>query len=117
VEITLRVIDDKTCVVALDGTLNASSADEVKEIFRQVTGEGMRQVVLGLERMHSIDSTGLPALISGLKAMNEVGGSLTLAALQPQADHLFKLTMFDQVFKIFDDADTAIRSFPSSATL
>ena len=63
--------------------------------------------------MHSIDSTGLAALISGLKAMNEVGGSLTLAALQPQANHLFKLTMFDQVFDIFDDADKAIRSFPS----
>ncbi len=62
--------------------------------------------------MHSIDSTGLAALISGLKAMNEVGGSITLAALQPQANHLFKLTMFDQVFDIFDDADKAIRSFP-----
>jgi anti-sigma B factor antagonist len=68
VEITRRVIDDKTCVVALDGILNASSADEVKEIFRQVADDGMRQVVLDLERMHSIDSSGLAALISGLKA-------------------------------------------------
>ena len=52
-EITRRVIDDKTCVVALDGTLNASSADEVKEIFRQVTNEGMRRVFLpGDDALH-----------------------------------------------------------------
>ena len=112
VEITRRVIDDKTCVVALDGTLNASSADEVKEIFRQVADEGIRQVVLHLQRMHSIDSSGLAALIYGLKAMNAVGGRLKMAALQSHADHLFKLTMFDQVCEIFDDADKAIRSFP-----
>ncbi len=112
VEITQRVIDDKTCVVALDGTLNASSADEVKEIFRQVADDRIRRVVLDLESMHSIDRSGLAALIFGLKPMNPVGGSLKMAALQSQADHLFMLTMFDQVFEIFDDADEALRSFP-----
>jgi len=114
VEITRRVIDDKTCVVALDGTLNASSAPEVKEIFHQpVADEGIRQVVLNLQRMHSIDSSGLAAQISGLKAMNAVRGSLKMAALQSQADHLFKFTMSDQLFDIFHDAHKAIRSFPS----
>ena len=113
-EITRRVIDDKTCVVALDGTLNASSAPEVNEIFHQpVADEGIRQVVLNLQRMHSIDSSGLAAQISGLKAMNAVRGSLKMAALQSQADHLFKFTMSDQLFDIFHDAHKAIRSFPS----
>jgi hypothetical protein len=45
--------------------------------------------------------------------MNEVRGCIKLAALQSQPDYLFKLTMFDQVFEIFDDTDKAIRSFPS----
>ena len=113
VQITRRVIDDKTCVVALDGDLNASSVDEVKDVFRQVADEPARQVVLDRERIHSIDSSGLAALISGLNTMNEAAASLKLAALQSQADHPFELTTFDQVFEIFDDPDKATRSFPS----
>lgn len=111
-EIARRVIDDKTCVLALDGSLNASSADEAKEILRHATDEGMRQVALDLERMHSTDSSGMAAPISGLNAMNEIAGGLKLAALQSQADHLFNLTTFDQVFEIFDDSDKASRSIP-----
>jgi anti-sigma B factor antagonist len=60
-----------------------------------------------------IDSSGLAALVSGLKTLNEKEGSLKLASLQSQADLLFKLTMFDKVFEIFADVDSALQSFAS----
>ena len=40
-EITKRKIDEKTSVISLDGTLNARSADQVKDAFREVAGEGV----------------------------------------------------------------------------
>ena len=112
-EITQRTIDENTCVITLDGTLNARSADEVKEAFREAAGEGIRQVILDLGNVPFIDSSGLAALVSGLKTLNEMKGSLRLASLQSQADLLFKLTMFDKVFEIFEDIDSAIESFES----
>lgn len=112
-EITQRAIDEKTCVISLDGTLNARSADHVKDVFREVVGEGTRQVVLDLGDVPFIDSSGLAALVSGLKTLNEKEGSLKLASLQSQADLLFKLTMFDKVFEIFADVDSAAQSFAS----
>jgi anti-sigma B factor antagonist len=113
-EITQQAIDEKTCVISLDGTLNARSADQVKDVFREVAGKGVRQVVLELGDVPFIDSSGLAALVSGLKTLNEEDGSLKLASLQSQADLLFKLTMFDKVFEIFDDVDSALHSFASS---
>ena len=110
-EITQRIIDEKTCVISLDGTLNARSADQVKESFREVAGKGVQQVVLDLADVPFIDSSGLAALVSGLKTLNEHDGSLKLASLQSQADLLFKLTMFDKVFEIYDDVDSAVESF------
>jgi anti-sigma B factor antagonist len=110
-EINQKIVDENTCVISLDGTLNARSADQVKESFREVTGKGILQVVLELEDVPFIDSSGLAALVSGLKTLNEKDGSLKLAALQSQADLLFKLTMFDKVFEIFPDVDSAIQSF------
>lgn len=112
-EITQRTIDEKTCVISLNGTLNARSADQVKEAFREAAGKGMRQVVLNLGDVPFIDSSGLAALVSGLKTLNEKEGSLKLASLQSQADLLFKLTMFDKVFEIFADDDSAIQAFAS----
>lgn len=112
-EITQRTIDEKTSVISLDGTLNARSADQVKESFREVAGKGVQQVVLDLGDVPFIDSSGLAALVSGLKTLNEHDGSLKLASLQSQADLLFKLTMFDKVFEIYDDVDSAVESFSS----
>ncbi len=112
-EITQRNIDEETCVISLDGTLNARSSDQVKEAFREVAGKGMRQVVLDLDKVPFIDSSGLAALVSGLKTLNEIEGSLKLTSLQSQADLLFRLTMFDKVFEIYDDVNSALEAFAS----
>jgi anti-sigma B factor antagonist len=112
-EITQETIDEETCVIRLDGTLNARSADQVKETFREVAGKGVRRVVLDLGKVPFIDSSGLAALVSGLKTLNEKEGSLKLASLQSQADLLFRLTMFDKVFDIYPDVDSATRAFAS----
>jgi anti-sigma B factor antagonist len=112
-EITRRFVDEKTCVITLDGTLNARSSDQVKDTFREVVGRGIRHVALDLGKVPFIDSSGLAALVSGLKTLNEKDGSLKLASLQSQADLLFKLTMFDKVFEIFADVDSALQSFAS----
>jgi anti-sigma B factor antagonist len=110
-EITQKTINEEICVMSLDGTLNARSADQVKDAFREVAGKGIQQVILDLGEVPFIDSSGLAALVSGLKTLNENDGSLKLAALQSQADLLFKLTMFDKVFEIFTDVDAAAQSF------
>jgi anti-sigma B factor antagonist len=112
-EITQQTINEETCVISLDGTLNARSADQVKETFREVAGKGVRQVVLDLGKVPFIDSSGLAALVSGLKTLNEKEGSLKLASLQSQADLLFRLTMFDKVFEIYPDVDSATQAFAS----
>jgi anti-sigma B factor antagonist len=113
VEISQEIIDEQTCVISLDGTLNARSADQVKDTFREVAGKGIRRVVLDLGKVPFIDSSGLAALVSGLKTLNEKEGSLKLASLQSQADLLFRLTMFDKVFEIYPDVESATQSFAS----
>ena len=110
-EITQKTLDEETCIISLDGTRNARSADQVKEAFRDVAGKGITKVILDLGDVPFIDSSGLAALVSGLKTLNEKEGSLKLASLQSQADLLFRLTMFDKVFEIYPDVDSATQSF------
>jgi anti-sigma B factor antagonist len=58
-----------------------------------------------------IDSSGLSALVSGLKGARKEGGIVVLCNVQPQARTIFSLTMLDKVFSIYPDVQTAMDSF------
>ncbi len=112
-EIKQRAVGDGSCVVTLEGTLNAGPADQVKGVFVTLADQGIRHVVIDLANVPFIDSSGLAALVSGLKTMNSHEGCLKVAGLQSQGDLLFKLTMFDKVFQVYPDVESALKSFPS----
>ena len=67
-------------------------------------------MVVDLSGVPFIDSSGLAALVSGLKTFGGEADNLRLAAPQSQAKLLFELTMFDRVFKIFDSVASAQNS-------
>jgi anti-anti-sigma factor len=109
-DIKQAAIDDKTILIELDGTLNAASASAVKQAVQQAVSDGRRKIVLDMREVPFIDSSGLTALVSSMKLVNAEEGTLKLAGLQSQAKLLFNLTMFDQIFDIFDTADAALKS-------
>ncbi|HRV90977.1 MAG TPA: STAS domain-containing protein, partial [Anaerolineae bacterium] len=101
-EITCKSISKNVSIVALSGALNARSAEEAKQTFRNLVEQGVTQVIVDLHDVPFIDSSGLAALVSGLKTLGGESSNLKLAAPQSQARLLFELTMFDRVFEIHD---------------
>ncbi|MCB0162936.1 MAG: STAS domain-containing protein [Anaerolineae bacterium] len=106
-EITCKSISKNVSVVALSGALNARSAEEAKQTFRNLVEQGVTQVIVDLHDVPFIDSSGLAALVSGLKTLGGESSNLKLAAPQSQARLLFELTMFDRVFEIHDTLEDA----------
>ena len=109
-EISSKSVSPNVSVVSLNGALNARSAEEAKQNFRNLVEEGVTQVIVDLNEVPFIDSSGLAALVSGLKTLGGEASNLKLAAPQSQARLLFELTMFDRVFEIHDTVDDAIQS-------
>ncbi|PKL23013.1 MAG: hypothetical protein CVV47_16970 [Spirochaetae bacterium HGW-Spirochaetae-3] len=109
-EITTRVIDEKRSVISPSGRLNAISASDLKkEIARQVAS-GRISLVIDLKDTAFIDSSGLSALVSGLRSTRERGGSLALSGLNEQTATVFKLTLLDRVFQIFPDVEQSLKT-------
>ncbi|MCB0169998.1 MAG: STAS domain-containing protein [Anaerolineae bacterium] len=106
-EITCKSISKNVSIVALSGALNARSAEEAKQTFRNLVEQGVTQVIVDLHDVPFIDSSGLAALVSGLKTLGGESSNLKLAAPQSQARLLFELTMFDRVFEIHDTLEDA----------
>lgn len=94
-------------VIALVGQLDAVTASEVRQAFTQYGGDGNFHAVVDLGRVSFIDSSGLAALISGLKTFRGHGRDFVLAAVQPTVLQVFTLTMLDRAFRIFPDVPAA----------
>ncbi|RMF04334.1 MAG: anti-sigma factor antagonist [Chloroflexi bacterium] len=107
-EIASKSISPTVSIVSFDGALNARSAEEAKQTFRDLVEKGVNQVVVDLHQVPFIDSSGLAALVSGLKTLGGEAAHLKLAAPQAQARLLFELTMFDRVFEIHDSVEAAL---------
>jgi anti-sigma B factor antagonist len=109
-DISSRAASPAVSVVSLDGALNARSAEEAKQVFRDLVKEGVTQIIVDLQNVPFIDSSGLAALVSGLKTLGGEAANLKLAAPQSQAKLLFELTMFDRVFEIHETVDEALNA-------
>ncbi|MEW6567470.1 MAG: STAS domain-containing protein [Chloroflexota bacterium] len=90
------------------GQVDADTTPELKRLLKQLVDEGVRVLVVDLDRVDFIDSSGLSALVSGLKSVRQRGGSLNLCRVHPQALTALRLTMLDRVFSIYPSVEEAL---------
>lgn len=102
-----RTTDSGVVVVRPEGRLNMVAAPGLREQLHGLVQGGNTRVVVDLSGVDTIDSSGLGALISGLKAARQAGGDLRLAAPGEQAVAVLELTNLNRVLKSFESADSA----------
>lgn len=117
VNITIHTqqVNERCASVTLAGRLDAGNAQMIKETLMQLINGGAIHLVVDLAQVPFIDSAGLAALVSALKATRRVGGSVLLSGVQPQARTVFSLTMLDQVFAIHPNLEAALASLAATA--
>ncbi len=102
-------VEEGVAIITMDGHLDALSAPQAKEAFREY-GNGEYHAVVDLAKVSFIDSSGLASLISGLKTFRAQGKQFRLAAVQPNVRQVLTLTMLDRAFDIRPDVRTAVSS-------
>jgi anti-sigma B factor antagonist len=101
-------------VVALDGTLDAAVAQKVRNEFKEMISSGSSQVIVDLEKVKFIDSSGLSALVTGFKAARAAGGDMALINLAPAVRSIIELTRLHRIMEIFDDEASAVERLSAS---
>ena len=83
------------------------AAPRLRDQLRQLVEGGSRHLVVDLSTTEFIDSSGLGALISGLKAARQAGGDLRIAAPTEQVRRVLTLTKLDKVLAAHETAEAA----------
>jgi anti-sigma B factor antagonist len=91
--------------------LDAHNSGELKAQMLKLFEEGKINLIVDLQAVRFVDSSGLGALVSGFKNASSRNGSLKLSGLQLQVKSMFELTRLHRVFEIFVDVDEALASF------
>ncbi len=110
-EIQLREADNNVVIMDINGEIDLYNAPEIKKKVKEQMDGGKRNLVVNLDKVSYIDSSGIGVLISSLSQLKKVGGGLKIINVYGSVKKVFELTKLTSFFDIFNSEDEAIKSF------
>jgi anti-sigma B factor antagonist len=95
-------------VVDVEGEIDVYTAPRLRELLIDLVNKNNYQLVVNMEKVEFLDSTGLGVLVGGLKRVRAHDGSLDLVCTQERILKIFRITGLTKVFGIHDTVDLAI---------
>ena len=97
-------------VLAVHGEVDVYTAPRFRERLIELVSEGKYRIVVDLEDVDFLDSTGLGVLVGGLKRLRTHDGDLSLVCTQARILKVFEITGLTKVFAIHESVDAAVAS-------
>lgn len=111
VSVTTRQVGDVSVLDVAGRITLGEGSSTLRESLRTLTSVRDAKILLNLEEVTYIDSSGIGELVSGFTNLQEQGGQLKLLNLTKRVRDLLQITKLYTVFEVFDDEAAAIRSF------
>jgi anti-sigma B factor antagonist len=102
---------DSVSVLAMEGRLVFEDCQRVRETVKKLLTQGRRNILLDLEMVTYCDSAGLGCLASSFASVNNMEGTLKIAAPTPKVQEVLRLTRLDSVIEVHPTAGEALAGF------
>ena len=110
-KMTSREVDG-TSIVTLDGRIVlGEESKSLREKLKGLIAGGKKQIVLNMDNITYIDSTGLGTLVAAHVSAKTQGASLKLCNLGSKFQELLQITKLLTVFEVCDTEAAAVASF------
>ena len=101
-------VEGRAVVLSPRGRLNMTTAALLRQSVAAEVEGGSARVVLDLAGVAFVDSSGLGAIVGGLKSARQAGGDLRIAAAGEQVRTVLELTNLDRVLRPHDTVEDAL---------
>jgi anti-sigma B factor antagonist len=95
-------------VIEVGGEIDVYTAPKLREQLVDLVADGNYDLVVDMQRVDFLDSTGLGVLVGGLKRVRAHDGSLRLVCSQERILKIFRITGLTKVFPIHASLDEAL---------
>ena len=97
-------------VIAVSGEIDVYTAPRLRETLVSLVDAGNYRLIVDMEGVEFLDSTGLGVLVGGLKRVRAHDGEIDLVCTQGRILRIFRITGLSRVFNIFDSVEEALAS-------
>jgi len=91
--------------------LNALVSEPVKEELKSIFNKPNTKLIINLEGIQFIDSSGFGVFLSVMKVANNNYGAFKICNVANEVMELFKLLQLHNVFEIYGNVQDSIKSF------
>ncbi len=95
-------------IVAVGGEIDVYTAPRLRDKITELVGDGNYDLVIDMEDVDFLDSTGLGVLVGGLKKVRAHNGSMRLICNQERLLKIFRITGLAKVFAIHSSQAEAL---------
>jgi len=110
VKIAIQKLGSKSLFVKVSGEVNLVTAYSLAEPMTKLVRRGYHHLVVDLEDVKFMDSSGLGILISLQRLLEESHGEMSVICSNPNLLKLFSITNFAQLVKVFERKEEALES-------
>jgi len=105
--------DDVQLIRIHEERLNSNLAPELKTIFLVLIKPENSQILIDLEKVKYVDSSGLGALLFGLRQARNHGGVVKLLKAQNRVLDLIRIAQLENILVNFTNEQEALESYVS----
>ncbi|HUU27244.1 MAG TPA: STAS domain-containing protein [archaeon] len=102
--------EDDLAVISVTGDVDLYSSPEMRKAITELGKKKVRLIVVNLEGVDYMDSSGVATLVEGLHIVNRYKGDFRIAELKPSVREVFELARLDKVFSIFETEQEATKT-------
>ena len=102
---------NRIALLELSGQIDSYTSEEITKIIEAHVDKGNFKVIVDLNKVDYLDSSGLSALINAKIKLSKRQGDLRLVGLKGKAKEVFELAGLLDMFEIFDSHEKAFEKF------
>ncbi len=110
-DIQTRESGNNVVIFDINGEIDLYNAPDIKKNIKEKMDQGKNNIIVNLDKVSYIDSSGIGVLISSLSQLKKVGGGLKIINVYASVKKVFELTKLTSFFDIYETEQEAIDSY------
>lgn len=103
-----KKIERQTLLLRLDGELDMKTSESLRQaIDTEIDRRGIRTVILNLQNVQFIDSSGLGVILGRYKKLQPLGGKLKITNVPPHILKIMELSGLPKIINFYSDESLA----------
>lgn len=112
-DLTLATHEEQGAIVLeVGGEVDVYTAPKMREQIVDLVSAGRNHLIVDMEKVEFLDSTGLGVLVGGLKRVRAQDGTLQVVCTQERILKIFRITGLTKVFPIHASVPDALAAEP-----